>query len=50
MNRRQVLREQVECIAELAERTLASPYDQELLEKRLARVRAAIEHKPPTKA
>jgi uncharacterized membrane protein len=48
-NRRHVLREQVECIAELAERTIASPHDQELLKNRLAVVRAAIEHKPTTK-
>jgi len=47
--RRRVLCEQVQRIAELAERTLASPHDRELCERRLAHVRAAIEHEQPTK-
>jgi uncharacterized membrane protein len=45
-SRRQVLREQVECIAELAERTIESPHDRTRFESRLARVREALETKP----
>lgn len=41
--RRQVLREQVECIAELATRAIASPHDRARFESRLTRVRAAFE-------
>lgn len=47
--RRRVLCEQVQRIAELAERTIASPHDRKLFERRLAHVRAAIEHKQPTR-
>ena len=42
-NRRRVLREQVERIAELAERTIESPHDRARFESRLFRVREAIE-------
>ena len=42
-SRRQVLREQVECIAEVAARTLESPHDRARLESRLACVREALE-------
>jgi uncharacterized membrane protein len=41
--RRRVLREQVECIAELATRTIASPHDRARFESRLARARSALE-------
>ncbi len=41
-SRRRVLREQVECIAELAGRTIESPRDMAGLEDRLARVREAL--------
>jgi uncharacterized membrane protein len=44
--RRRALQEQVECIAELAERTTASPHDRIRFENRLARVREAIETAP----
>jgi uncharacterized membrane protein len=44
--RRQVLREQVEGIAELAGRTIESPHDRARFESRLARVREALETKP----
>ncbi|MFO7694316.1 MAG: DUF2254 family protein, partial [Vicinamibacterales bacterium] len=45
-SRRRVLREQVEGIAELAERTIESPHDRARFEGRLARVREALETKP----
>jgi uncharacterized membrane protein len=45
-NRRQVLSEQVECIAELAARTIESPHDRARFESRVARVREALETKP----
>jgi uncharacterized membrane protein len=41
-SRRQVLREQVECIAELATRTIESPHDRTRFESRLMRVREAL--------
>jgi uncharacterized membrane protein len=44
--RRQVLREQVECIVELAARTLESPHDRARFESRLARVRETLETEP----
>jgi uncharacterized membrane protein len=53
--RRQVLREQVECIAEVAARTIKSPHDRTRFENRLAQVREALEtiapstHVQPTK-
>lgn len=42
-NRRRVLREQVQWITELAERTIESPHDRERFENRLARVREELE-------
>jgi uncharacterized membrane protein len=54
-SRRRVLREQVEWIAELAERTIESPPDRTRFENRLAHVREALEtaplstHEQPTK-
>jgi len=42
-SRRLVLREQVELIAELAERTVESPHDRSKIEARLAHVRSALE-------
>jgi uncharacterized membrane protein len=45
-SRRQVLCEQVECIAELGARTIESPHDRARLESRLARVCEALETKP----
>ena len=45
--RQRALCEQVQRIAELAERTIASPHDRELFDRRLAHVRAAIEHEQP---
>jgi uncharacterized membrane protein len=48
-SRRQVLREQVECIAELSARTIESPHDRARFESRLARVRAALETEPVKK-
>ena len=42
-SRRQALREQVKWIAELAQRTIESPYDRARFESRLARVREALE-------
>jgi uncharacterized membrane protein len=44
--RRQAVHEQVQSIAELAERTIASPHDRARFESRLARVRAALETAP----
>jgi uncharacterized membrane protein len=41
--RRQVLRQQVEWIAELAERTVSSPHDWTRIESRLTRVRGSLE-------
>ena len=48
-SRRQVLGEQVECIAELAARTLESPHDRARFESRLARVRDSLEMEPVEK-
>ena len=54
-SRQQVLREQVEWIAEVAARTIKSPHDRTQFENRLAQVRAALEpaplstHEQPTK-
>jgi len=55
--RRKTLREQVECIAELAERTIESPHDRARFESRLGQVREALKTEPvlsihgqPTKA
>ncbi len=54
-SRRQVLREQVECVAELAARSIESPRDRTRFENRLAQVRKALEtaprstHERPTK-
>ena len=45
-SRRQVLREQVQWIAELAERTIESPHDRARFEGRLRRVREALEGEP----
>jgi uncharacterized membrane protein len=45
-SRRRVLREQLEGIAELAERSIKSPSDRARFESRLARVRKALETKP----
>lgn len=42
-SRRRVLREQVQWIAELADRTIESPHDRERFESRLAQVRDAFE-------
>lgn len=43
--RRRVLQEQMECVAEVAARTIKSPYDRTRFENRLAQVRAAVEAK-----
>ena len=48
-SRRQALREQVECIAELAARTIESPPDRARFESRLARAREALETEPAKK-
>jgi uncharacterized membrane protein len=45
-SRREVLREQMECIAEVAGRTLESPHDRARFEIRLAQVREALETVP----
>jgi len=45
-SRRAALREQVQSIAELAERTVKSPYDRERFESRLVRVYEALEAEP----
>ncbi len=45
-SRLRALREQVQWIAELAERTTESPHDRARLESRLARVREALETEP----
>jgi hypothetical protein len=42
-NRRRALREQVEPIAELAEGTIEPPHDRSQFERRLARMREALE-------
>ena len=42
-SRRRALRQQVQCIAELAERTIESPHDQARFESRLAHARAALD-------
>ncbi|MBF0223855.1 MAG: DUF2254 domain-containing protein [Desulfobacterales bacterium] len=42
-NRRRAIHERVECIAELAERSIESPYDWTRFESRLRRVREALE-------
>ena len=44
--RRQVLQEQMECIAEMAERTIKSPHERSRFMKRLAPVRKALETTP----
>ncbi|MEN6332003.1 MAG: DUF2254 domain-containing protein [Smithella sp.] len=44
-SRRRALRDQVQWIAELAERTIASPYDRMRFEERLERVREALEER-----
>lgn len=45
-SRRRVLREQVECIVEVAARTIKSPHDRTRFENRLAQVREALEMAP----
>ena len=45
-HRRRALREQVQWIAELAERTLESAHDRARIDTRLARVREALEAEP----
>jgi uncharacterized membrane protein len=45
-SRRRVLREQVECIAELAGRTIESPHDRARFENRLAQVRQPSDQQP----
>ncbi|RQW04549.1 DUF2254 domain-containing protein, partial [candidate division KSB1 bacterium] len=45
-NRRQALREQSQWIAELAERTIASPHDRIRFVSRLARLHEALETEP----
>jgi len=45
-HRRRALREQVQWIAELAERTVESAHDRATIDRRLARVREALEAKP----
>jgi uncharacterized membrane protein len=45
-SRRRVLREQAECIAELAERTIKSPHDRARFQSRLALVRGALATNP----
>jgi uncharacterized membrane protein len=44
--RRRILREQVECIGELAARTIESPYDRTRFESRLAQLREAFDTQP----
>jgi uncharacterized membrane protein len=44
--RREVLREQMECIAEVADRTIKSPQERTRFEDRLARVRYALATQP----
>ncbi len=46
LDRRRVLREQIESIAELAARTIESPHDRARFESRLAHARAASEAQP----
>jgi uncharacterized membrane protein len=45
-NRRRALREEAQWIAELAERTIESPHDRTRFDKRLTRVREALEANP----
>jgi hypothetical protein len=45
-NRREVLQEKVDQIAEAAERSIASPHDRDRLAHRLMRVREALVAKP----
>ncbi len=45
-HRRQALREQVQWIAELTERTVEAPHDRATIDTRLARVREALEAEP----
>jgi len=45
-SRQRALREQVQWIAELAERTIESPHDSARFESRLARLREALETEP----
>ncbi len=45
-NRRQVLREHVQRIAELAARTIESPHDRERVQRRLTTVRDVLESTP----
>jgi len=45
-SRRRILREQVECIGELAARTIESAYDRARFESRLAQVREAFDTRP----
>ncbi|PKO89066.1 MAG: DUF2254 domain-containing protein [Betaproteobacteria bacterium HGW-Betaproteobacteria-10] len=48
VGRRQVLREEMACIAELAARTIQSPHDRARFENRLSRVRAALASAGPS--
>jgi uncharacterized membrane protein len=48
-SRLQALHEQMECIAELAERTIESPHDRARFESRLARAREALKTEPVKK-
>ena len=45
-SRRRVLHEQLECIAELAARTIESPHDRTSFERRLGQVREALKTEP----
>ena len=47
-SRRQVLREQMEWIVEVATRTIKSPHDRTRFESRLAQVRRALDTAPPS--
>jgi len=48
--RRRVLGEQVDRVAELAERSIESAHDRDRIDARLARVREALEHEPASLA
>ena len=48
-SRRRVLREQMECVAEVASRTVYSPHDRTRVEIRLSQVREAFEMAPPSR-
>jgi uncharacterized membrane protein len=48
-SRRRVLREQVQCLAELAERTVESSHDRSRIDVRLTSVREALEDEPASK-